>query len=86
MITHIEPKFEKILQKDQNGFQRNRSTISQILAIQRILGVRAKKLEATISFVDFYQAFEFKYSGKIEQILLAYCLSKETVAAIMMMR
>ena len=39
----IEPKIEKILRKNQNGFRRNRSTTPQILTIRRILGVYAKK-------------------------------------------
>ena len=40
----IEPKSKKIFRKNQNGFWRNRSTISQILTIHRILeGIRAKK-------------------------------------------
>ena len=53
----IEPKIEKILWKNQNGFRRNRSMTSQILTIRRILeGVRVKNLEATILFVDFSKA------------------------------
>ena len=41
--NHTEPKID-ILSKNQNGFRRNRSTISQILTISRILeGIRAKK-------------------------------------------
>ena len=41
----IEPKIEKILRKNQNGFRGNRSMISQILMICQILeGVRAKNL------------------------------------------
>ena len=43
-----ELKIEKILRKNQNGFRRNRSTISQIFTIRRILGVRAKKLDNNI--------------------------------------
>ena len=84
--NHIEPKIENILWKNQNGFRRNRSTTSQILTIRRILeGVRAKNLEATILFVDFTKAFDSIHRGKMEQILLAYGLPKETVAAIMML-
>ena len=45
--NRVEPKIEKILRKNQNGFQRNRSTISQILTIRRILVFRAKKIEET---------------------------------------
>ena len=39
----IEPKTEKILRKKENGFRKNRSTISNILTIRRILeGVHSK--------------------------------------------
>ena len=69
--------------KNQNGFRRNRSTTSQILTIRRILeGVRAKNLQATLIFVDFTKAFDSIHRGKMEQILLAYGIPKETVAAI----
>ena len=56
------------------------------MTIRRIIeGMRAKILEATILFVDFSNAFESIHKGKKEEILLAYGLSKETVAAIMML-
>ena len=57
--------------------------MSQILTICRILeGVHAKSLEATILFVDFTKAFDSIHRGKMDQILLAYGLPKETVAVI----
>ena len=57
--------------------------ISQILTIRRILkGVPAKNLLATLLFVDFSKTFDSIHAGKMEQILLAYGLPKETVAAI----
>ena len=81
--NRIEPKIDNILRKNQNGFRRNRSTTSQILTIYRILeGVRTKNLQATILFVDFTKAFDSIHRGKMEQILLAYGLPKESVAAI----
>ena len=84
--NRIEPKIDNILRKNQNGFRRNRSTTSQILTIRRILeGVRAKSLQATLLFVDFTKAFDSIHRGKMEQILLAYGLPKETVAAIMIL-
>ena len=84
--NRIEPKIDNILRKNQNGFRRNRSTTSQILTIRRILeGVRAKNLQATLLFVDFTKAFDSIHRGKMEQILLAYGLPKETVAAIMIL-
>ena len=55
----------------------------QILTIRRILAVvRAKNLQATLIFVDFTKAFDSIHRGKMEQILLAYGIRKETVAAI----
>ena len=84
--NHIEPKIYNILRKNQNGFRRNRSTTSQILTIRRILeGVRAKNLQAKLIFVDFTKAFDSIHRGKMEQILLAYDIPKETVAAIMIL-
>ena len=79
----IQPKSDNILRKNQNGFRRDRSTISQMLTIRRILeGVRAKNLQATILFVDFTKAFDSIHRGKMEQILLAYGIPNETVVAI----
>ena len=69
--NHIKPKIEKILRKNQNGFQKNRSMTSQILTILRILeDVRIKNLEETHLFVDFSTAFNSIYRGKMEQIFL----------------
>ena len=79
----IEPKIDNILRKNQNGFRRNKSVTSQILTIRRILeGVRAKNQLVTLLFADFTKAFDSIHRGKMEQILLAYDLPKETVAAI----
>ena len=79
----IEPKIDYILRKNQNGYRRNRSITLQILTIRRILeGVRAKNLQATLLFLDFTKAFDSIHRGKMEKILLAYGLPKETVAAI----
>ena len=84
--NRIESKIENILRKNQNSFQRNRSTTSQILTFLRILeGVRLKIQQASKLFVDFTKAFDSIHGGKMEQILLAYGLPKETVAAIMIL-
>ena len=86
LCNRIEPKIYYVLRKNQNGFWRNRSTTSQIFTIRRILeGVGSKNLQTTILFVDFTKAFDSIHRGKMEQILLAYGLPKETVAAIMLL-
>ena len=86
LCNRIERKTDNILRKNQNSFRRNRSTTWQILTIHRILeGIRAKNLEATILFVNFTKDLDSIHRGKMEQILLAYGLPKETVAAIMIL-
>ena len=86
LCNRIELKTDNILRRNQNGFRRNRSTTSQKLTIRRILeGVQAKNLQATILFVDFTKAFDSIHRGKMEKILLAYGLPKETVAATMIL-
>ena len=76
----------KTFGKNQNGFRKNRSTISQILSIHQVIkGVRAKNLEATLLFVDFSKTFDSINGGKMEKIQLAYGLSKESVPAITML-
>ena len=75
-----------LLSVASNGFWRNRSMASQILSIHQILeGVRAKNLEATLLYVVITKAFDSIHRGKMEQILLANGIPKETVAAIMML-
>ena len=82
----IEPNIDNILRKNRNGFRINRSATLQILTIRRILeGIRAKNLKATILFVDFTKAFDSIHRGKMEHILQAYGLPKETVTAITML-
>ena len=44
-----------------------------------------KNLQATLLFVDFTKAFDSIHRVKMEKILLAYGLPKETVAAIMIL-
>ena len=56
-----------------------------IAFLGRVKGVHAKKLDATILFVNFSKAFDSIHRGKMEQILLAYGLPKETVTAIMVL-
>ena len=56
------------------------------MTIRRILeGVQAKNLQVTLLFVDFTKALDSIHRGKMEQILLAYGLPKETVSAIMLL-
>jgi exonuclease III len=86
LLNRIRPKIDPILRKNQNGFRQNRSTVGQILTIRRIIeGVRAKNLTAVLLFVDFSKAFDTIHRGKLEEIMLAYGIPRETVSAVMML-
>ena len=51
-------------------------------SVESLKAYGQKNLQATILFVDFTKAFDSINRGKMEQILLAYSVPKETVAAI----
>ena len=77
LLNCIEPEIEKILRKNQNGFRRNLSTALQILTIRQILeGFCAIKPWGNIIICSLLHSQ--REDG-------AYSLSKETVAAIMML-
>ena len=51
-------------------------------SVESLKAYGQKTLQATLLFVDFTETFDSIHRGKMEQILLAYGLSNETVAAI----
>ena len=59
---------------------------SQIKTMHQIIEwVRAKKPKAKLLFVDFSMAYYSIHRRKMEQILLTYDISKETVTAILLL-
>lgn len=59
LLNRIEPAVDPLLRKNQNGFRKGRSTISQILALRRIIEeMRKHNKEVTLCFVDFTKAFD----------------------------
>ena len=79
--TAYNPKLTTYLGRTKTAFG---EIDPKIFTIRRILeGVRSKNQQATIVFVDFTKAFDSIHRGKMEQILLAYGLPKDTVAATM---
>ena len=81
LCIRIEPKIEKILRKNQNGFLEK--LIHNITKFDYLSTSRT--FFATILFVDFSKVFDFIHRGKMKQILFTYSLPKEIIAAIMML-
>ena len=83
MLNRIRPEVEKRPRFNQNGFRPGRSTVSQILALRRIIeGVKSNNLPAIITFIDFTKAFDTIHRGKMVKILRAYGIPEELVQAI----
>ena len=86
LLNRIRPHIEPILRINQNGFRPNRSTLSQILTLRRIIeGFKAKNLTAVMIFIDFKKAFDSIHRGKMMEILAAYGLPSKIVDAIAIM-
>ena len=82
LLNRIEPE----IRNDQNDFRRKRFTTSLIPTICWIIEwVCAKKQDVTSWFVHLSKALDSFHRGKMEQILRAYGLPKETIVAIMML-
>jgi hypothetical protein len=63
--------------KNQNGFVPGRSTVSQILALLKLIEVIIWcNLEALITFQNFSKAFDFLHRGKLMNILRTYGILK----------
>ena len=77
--------WENSLEKSQQISEKLIHNLTNDDYLQIIEGVCTKNFDVTLLFVDFFKAFDSKQRRKMEQILLAYGLSKETVTTRMML-
>jgi len=83
ILNRIVPILDPLLRKNQNGFRKGRSTLSQILSIRRILEeMRKLNKEVTICFVDFKKAFDSISRELMFDILKLYGIPDKIVLAI----
>ena len=83
ILNRITPKLDPLLRPNQNGFRTGRTTVSQILALRRIIdGIKEHNLKAVMTFIDFKKAFDMVHRGMMLKILKAYGIPDSLVAAI----
>ena len=83
ILNRLQPKINKHLRPNQNGFRPGRSTTSHILALRRIIqGVKTRNKEAIILYVDFRKAFDSIHRCMMMNILKAYDVPPRLLAAI----
>ena len=83
LLEIIRSHLDLLLRINQNGFRPGRSTVAQIVTLRRLTkGVKAKQLQAVITFVNFEKAFNSIHRGKLMEILSAYGVPKKIVDAI----
>ena len=75
-----------MLWPNQNGFRKGRFTTSHILALHRIVEeLKNDDMEAVLTFINFRNAFDSINQGRMLQILKAYGIPPDIVAAIRVM-
>ena len=83
ILNRIRSVIDVKLRYNQNGFRPKRTTVAQILTLRRIIeGVKANKLSAIITFIDFRKAFDSIHRGKMMKILRAYGIPPNLLKAI----
>ena len=83
ILNRLQPKIDKHLRPNQNGFRPGRSTTSHILALRRLIeGVKTRNKKAIILYVDFRKAFDSIHRCMMMKILKAYDVPPRLLAAI----
>ena len=86
LLNRLIPFVGPILRKNQNGFRRGRSTLSQILCLRRLIEEsNLSNLDIALVFVDFSKAFDSVDRSKMFEILELYGIPNEIIAAIKVM-
>ena len=83
ILNRLLPFVDPLLRNNQNGFRAGRSTLSQILALRRIIEeTKFCNLDAVFIFVDFSKAFDSVDRNLMLEILALYGIPEQLIKAI----
>ena len=83
LLNRLVPFVGPLLRKNQNGFRRGRTTLSQILCLRRLLEeAQASNRDLALVFVDFSKAFDSVDREKMFEILKFYGIPDKIISAI----
>ncbi len=83
ILNRVRPVIDPLVRPTQNGFRENRTTVSQIAALRRLLeGIQAKNLTAVLTFIDVKKALDSVHIQKMFAILCAYEVPEKLTQAI----
>ena len=83
ILNRLVPFVDPLLRKNQNGFRRGRSTLSQILSLRRIIEeCKLSNRDLALVFVDFSKAFDSVDRDRMFEILKLYGIPDKIISAI----
>ena len=86
ILNRLRTEIDCKIRINQNGFRKDRTAISQILALRGIIeGVKEFNLKAIITFIDFSKVFDTTDHGQMFIILRAYGITEQLVNVIKVM-
>lgn len=84
LLSRLQTVLDPFLRPEQNGFRPRRGTVTQILALRRVLEeARIHQSCVVCVFVDFKKAFDSVSRSAIPLVLQAYHVPEKLVAAVM---
>ena len=83
ILNRMRPVIDPLLRGNQSGFRPGRSTVTQVLALRRVIEeIKKNNLPAVMVFIDFCKAFDSISHDTMFKILRAYGIPPRMLSAI----